>query len=195
MFHGSPERWELLKDIISDSLHPFSSTRWSARIQSVRPFAANLPGLKTALESLLEFNVTAQAMADVKGFIKYISSFKCVRMSSIWFKALKMIDDRSKVLQAQSATIDIEVKNIDGLIRDLQNLKGKWPAILAECKAVAKALKIELWSVNSNKRKKRQKRFFDDSDESEDDKVKEIWMTVCTMNSDCMFLRLLLIVC
>ena len=44
MFHGSPERWELLKDIISDSLHPFSSTRWSARIQSVRPFAANLPG-------------------------------------------------------------------------------------------------------------------------------------------------------
>ena len=72
MFRGSPERWELLKDIISDSLYPFSSTRWSARIQSVRPFAANLPGLKTALESLLEFNLTAQAMADVKGFIKYI---------------------------------------------------------------------------------------------------------------------------
>ena len=64
-------------------------------------------------------------------------------MSSIWFKVLKMIDDRSKVLQARSATIDIEVKNIDGLIRDLQNLKGKWQAILAECKAV-KALKIEL---------------------------------------------------
>ena len=127
MFHGSPERWELLKDIISDSLHPFSSTRCSARIQSIRPFAANLPGLKTALESLLEFNltVTAQAMADVKGFIKYVSSFKCVLTSSIWFKALKMIDDRSKVLQVRSATIDIEVKNIDGLIRDLQNLKGK----------------------------------------------------------------------
>ena len=88
MFHGSLERWELLKDIISDSLHPFSSTRWSARIQSVRPFAANLPGLKTALESLL-------------GFIKYISSFKCVLMSSIWFKALKMIDDRNKVLQRE----------------------------------------------------------------------------------------------
>ena len=40
-----------------------------------------------------------------------------------------------------------------------------------------KALKIELWSVNSDKRKKRQKRFFDgsdisDSDESEDDKDK-----------------------
>ena len=39
--------------------------------------------------------------------------------SIIWFKALKMIDDRSKVLQARNATIDIEVKNIDGLIRVL----------------------------------------------------------------------------
>ena len=53
-------------------------------------------------------------------------------MSLIWFKALKMIDGRSKVLQARSATIDIEVKNIDSLIRDLRNLKRKWPAILAE---------------------------------------------------------------
>jgi hypothetical protein len=65
--------------------------------------------------------------------------FLCLQ---IWFKALKMIDDRSKVLQAQSATIDIEVKNIDGLICDLKSLKGKWPAILAECKAMATCLKI-----------------------------------------------------
>ena len=93
-------------------------------------------------------------------------------MSSIRFKALKMIDARSKVLQARNATIDIEVKNIDGLIRDLQDLKGKWPAILAECKAVATGLNIELWPARSNKRKKRRKRFFDESDvsdESEDD--------------------------
>ena len=116
MFHGSLERWELLKDIISYSLHPFSSTRWSARIQSVRSFAVNLLGLKTSLESLLELNLTAQAKADVEEFIKYISSFTCALMSLIWFKASKMI----------------EVKNIDGLIRDLQNLKRKWPAILAE---------------------------------------------------------------
>ena len=33
VFHGSTERWALLKDIIGESLHPFSSTRWSARIQ------------------------------------------------------------------------------------------------------------------------------------------------------------------
>ena len=42
---------------------------------------------------------------------------------------------------------------------------------------MAKVLKIELWFVNSDKRKKRRKRFFDesdisDSDESEDDKDK-----------------------
>jgi hypothetical protein len=162
-----------LKDIIGDSLHPFSSTRWSARIQSVRPSAAHLFGLKIALESLLDFNLTAQAKADVKGFIKYVSSFKCVLMSFIWFKALKMNDDRSKVLQERSATIDIEVKNIDGLIRDLESLKGKWPANLTECKAVATGLKIELWHVQSEKRKKRRKRFFDESDVSDESEDSE----------------------
>ena len=67
LFHGSTERWALLKDIIGDSLHPFSSTRWSARIQSVCPFAAHLPGLKRALHALLEFNLTAEARAEVQG--------------------------------------------------------------------------------------------------------------------------------
>ena len=125
LFHGSPERWALLKDIVSDSLHPFSSTRWSTRIQSVRPFAAYLPGLKKALQALLEFNLTAESMAEVQGYINYISSFKCILMSSIWFKALAMIDYRCKVLQMRSVTLDVEVENIDGLIRDLENLKAK----------------------------------------------------------------------
>ena len=57
-----------------------------------------------------------------EGFIYYISSLKCILMASIWFKALKMIDDRSKVLQGHNATIDFEVKKKDGLIRDFQNL-------------------------------------------------------------------------
>lgn len=34
---------------------------------------------------------------------------------------------------------------------------------------MAKALKIELWSVKSDKRKKRRKRFFDESDVSDPD--------------------------
>lgn len=74
---------------------------------------------------------------------------------------------RSKVLQARIATIDIEIKNIDCLICDLESLNKKWPTI-AECKAVAKNLKIEQWHVQSGKRKKRRKRFFDESDVSDE---------------------------
>ena len=165
LFHGSTERWVLLKDIIGDSLHPFSSTRWSARIQSVRPFAAHLPELKRALHALLEFNLTAEARAEVQGCVNYISSFKCILMSSIWFKALTMIDYRSKVLQMRSATLDVEVENIDGLIRDLENLRAGWSSILEECKAVAVGLNIEMWP---KKRKRGRKRFFDELDEPEE---------------------------
>ena len=48
----------------------------------------------------------------------------------------------------RSVTLDVEVENIDGLIRDLENLKAKWSSILAECKAVAGGLNIEMWPKN-----------------------------------------------
>ena len=72
-----------------------------------------------------------------------------------------MIDYRSKVLQKRSATIDVEVENIDGLIRDLENLKAKWSSVLSECKAVAIGLDVEMWPIQ---RKRRRRRFFDESD-------------------------------
>ena len=69
-------------------------------------------------------------------------------MSSIWFKALTMIDYRSKVLQMRSGTLDFEVENIDGLTRDLENLKAKWSSIVEGCKAVAGVLSNEMWPKN-----------------------------------------------
>ena len=68
-----------------------------------------------------------------------------------------MINYRSKVLQKRSATLDVEVENIDGLIRDLENLKAKWSSVLADCKAVARGLNVEMWPI---KRKRRRRRFF-----------------------------------
>ena len=162
---------------------------------SVRPFAVHLPGLKRALHALLEFNITAEAMAEVQGCINYISSFKCILMSSIWFKALTTIDFRSKILQMRSATLDVEVENIDGLIRDLENLKAKWSSILAECKAVAGGLNIEMWP---KKRKRRRRRFFDESDVSdetvemdEDDDDPDRNNDACRLNKSQVFDRLI----
>ena len=103
-----------------------SNTRWSARIESVRPVAAHLPGNLSALEDLEKRNLTTEMRSDIQGLKTYFESL----MASIWVKVLTAIDYRNKVLQARSATLDVEVDNIQSLIEDLKQLREQWDAIL-----------------------------------------------------------------
>ena len=80
-----------------------------AHVNSVRPFAAHLPGIQLALEKLLQLNLTPKTRTEVSGAIKFVSSFTCIVMSAIWLKILVAIDQRNQIIQARDATIDVEV--------------------------------------------------------------------------------------
>ena len=86
LFSSSPQRWSILRGNIGSSLHGLSSTRWTDRVASVRPFAAQLPGLRSALEQLHKLNLTPKTATEVDGAIKYVSSFPGILMSTIWLK-------------------------------------------------------------------------------------------------------------
>ena len=45
LFSCSPMRWEILAMRIGCSLHRIPATRWSDRVESVKPFIAQLPGV------------------------------------------------------------------------------------------------------------------------------------------------------
>ncbi|XP_064122701.1 uncharacterized protein LOC135226949 [Macrobrachium nipponense] len=113
-------------------------------------------------------SLTAKTKVDVAAAIKYVSSFECILMAAFWFKLLNSIDQRNQVIQAQSSTVDIEVKNIEDLETELQSLKKKWHLIYDEAKVVVVAMNID--PVFRVTRKGKRKSFFDDSD-SDDDKV------------------------
>lgn len=104
----------------------FIGTRWTDRVASVRPFAAHLPGLREALEELLDLNLTPKTDGDVKSCKTYMSSFICILMASIWLKVLVQIDRVNQIIQARNATIDVEISNINQLIVNLKELRGKW---------------------------------------------------------------------
>jgi len=53
IFSSRPQRWEIMKKHIPHSLHSMSQTRWSARVESVKPIANHLNGLSLALDELL----------------------------------------------------------------------------------------------------------------------------------------------
>ena len=61
LFSCSPKWWKILAMQIGCSLHVISGTRWSDRVKSVRPSVAFLPGVKLALEDLLELNLTPKS--------------------------------------------------------------------------------------------------------------------------------------
>lgn len=178
MFSGSPQRWEILKKNIECSLHKLSDTRWSARIDAVKPFANHLPGLECALEELSKLKLTSETRADLNGILQYVRTFECLLMGSIWFKILSTINERSVILQAMDATIYVEVQN---LISDLQFIRDGWNSILQESQHVASGLKntsktLEL--PTSSRRKKQREQSIEmkssgsgDSDEIVDFKV------------------------
>lgn len=65
LFSSSPQRWNILQSCIGSSLHRLSGTRWTDRVSSVRPFAANLPGIKAALQELLFLNLSPKTTIEV----------------------------------------------------------------------------------------------------------------------------------
>lgn len=144
VFSSSPMRWEILLEKSGHSLHRISDTRWSARIEAVKAFAQSLPGIKRALEAVLDMNLTAKARLDINGALTYVSSFVCILMSVLWFKILARVDICMKVIQARDATLDVEVKNIESLITDLKSLRDKWDQLWKEATSVASSLDVEV---------------------------------------------------
>ena len=50
LFTCSHKRWKILLKLIGSSLYSISGTRWSDRVENIKPFAAHLPGIKSAIE-------------------------------------------------------------------------------------------------------------------------------------------------
>ena len=76
-------------------------------------------------------------------------------MSSVWLKVLVAIEQRNQIIQVRKATIDVEVSNLKSLLKDLKELREKWPLILNECKLVASAANIPTEFPSKRKSKKR----------------------------------------
>lgn len=88
----SPQRWEILQEEIHCSLHKLLDTRWSGRVDAVRPFAKHLPGLQNVVAEFMALNMSSESKSELLRIQKYLMSFKCVIMSTIWYKILVSID-------------------------------------------------------------------------------------------------------
>ena len=129
LFNSCPERWELPKTRVGCSLHGMSETRWSARLQCIKPFASHLNGIQVALQHQLELNLTEKTENEINGVMAHLRIFICVLMSAVWYKILAAIDICYKVIQAKDTTLDVGVSTNETLLEDSMKLQSNWKGI------------------------------------------------------------------
>ncbi|XP_004207120.2 zinc finger MYM-type protein 1-like [Hydra vulgaris] len=161
-FSESLARWKILTEGTGILLDKLSMTRWSSRIDAIKPLAKRprkmLAPLKNAMENL---DLTSEQLSQAKALKKWLSSFEFVLLITIWYKTLTAVNDVSRYLQSEAITIDDELRLIRQLLEDLKQIRGSWLQIFQEAVAVAGPLGFE--TELATKRKRKLKRFYDEA--------------------------------
>ena len=142
-----------------------SVTRWSARIEAVKPLAKRPREILEALNSLKEHDLPAHLCNDVETLSKWLSSFEYTLLVSFWFKVLQAINDVSLLLQGSAITIDEELQLIKSLQNDLKRIREAWHVILEESKLFAGALGLN--EQFQEKRQRIRKAFYGENRDNE----------------------------
>lgn len=146
LFAHSPARWEVLKKHVTLSLQSLSETRWSERIQAVRPIVKHYPGILAVLDVILgemATGLTPSALNTTKGLKKYFRSYKGLLMTVFWHKILASIDNKNVVIQSKGISLDVETALIRDLVQEMQHLRDSWESVVQEAKVVAEAVGVQ----------------------------------------------------
>ena len=161
---ASPHRWAIYKQATGCSVHSLSDTRWSARIDAVKPIAKHLPSVIEALGKILSTcSLTNDARAEAVGLQKYFMTFDAIVLLTIWVKVLHAIDQRNVILQSGKISLEVEAANIKSLKVEMQNLRNEWDSLLAEATLIATELGIPPHFKKEVSRERKRKRFFDEA--------------------------------
>ena len=177
LFSCSPSRWDIVKQELRVTFKSQSETRWSERIDALKPVAQQLPGVIQCLDRLLQehSSLMPDAKRSAKQLKSYFSSFVSVLHGTLWLKVMQSIQDVNLMLQQRGISLDRQVKLIEDLISNLGHLRNSWDALLNEAKVVAEALHIPI-QLNHGGRPSRSSNDFQDqteSDEHTDDETEE----------------------
>ena len=131
------------EETLDVSLHQTSTTRWSARVDCVRPLARHASDVLKAVTELSQLtNLTRECRADIDGIMSYFGTFESLLMSSIWVKFLTDIHDTNLMIQRKNTTLDVERINIERLVTSIKHMREMWPDILNEAYIVASNMEL-----------------------------------------------------
>ena len=123
-FSGSTKRWQVLKTYVSQlTLKPLSATRWSSRVDALRPLRFQLCEIYDALFQIIEdVNTDAETKVKARGLAKNIKNYKFICGVILWHDILFEINSISKLLQSVTINVSDCVRILSETIQKVESL-------------------------------------------------------------------------
>ncbi|CAH2283897.1 zinc finger MYM-type 1-like [Pelobates cultripes] len=144
---GSTVRWNVLKKHIGRlRLKPLSDTRWSSRIDAIRPFRFQVGEIFDALSEISRENShTAMAQSDAESLSKELNNFKFLCLIVLWYNILNRINIVSKLLQSRSMYLPDVIDILESTTNYLKNYRSDkgFEDLLEEAKDLSLEMEID----------------------------------------------------
>lgn len=146
-FSSSTKRWDLFKKYaINLTLKPLSETRWSSRIDAIKPLFSNLPEIYDALYEISNSTTFDQkAKYDAKCLADKISTFSFICSLKVWHLVLAKVNFVSKILQSVDMNMQVALDALTELKKFLIEIRTdeNFEEIVNDAKKIAEKLDIE----------------------------------------------------
>uniref|UniRef100_A0A8C5Q8G0 TTF-type domain-containing protein n=1 Tax=Leptobrachium leishanense TaxID=445787 RepID=A0A8C5Q8G0_9ANUR len=144
---GSTLRWNVLKKHIGKlTVKPLSDTRWSSRIDAVRPFRFQVGEFfDTLCEISRDDSHSAMAQSDSESLAKELNNFKFLCFIVLWYNILNRINFVSKLLQSQTMYLTDVIGVLESTTSFLKNYRSEngFEDFLQEAKEFAIEMEID----------------------------------------------------
>lgn len=173
-FSASTKRWSVLKTCISDlTLKPLSDTRWSSRIDAIKPLRYQIGQVYVALLKVMEASASSKDFSAshlARSLATKIQNYNFLCSVIIWYNTLFKINSLSKLMQNKSINLKVCLdclNKIKTYLTDLRSDKG-FNEILVDARELAEELEIEpnFASIQTVRLRKKKKQFdYESNDE------------------------------
>lgn len=165
-FSASTKRWDVIKKHVSDlTLKPLSNTRWSSRIEAIKPLRYQIGEVYDALLEIVGDNsLETKNRQQANSLAAKIQNYKFVCSVTIWYNILFKINCVSKMMQNPTINIKICIEHLNNLIdyfTDIRSDKG-FNDFLTDANELADEIDVETnFPDIKSMRPRRKKRQFD----------------------------------
>ncbi|XP_026828169.1 uncharacterized protein LOC113562587 [Ooceraea biroi] len=159
-FARSTQRWEKLKNAVPVVLKSESKTRWSARVEAVKPVSKYIEEILPVLQAMIDDeSENSDTRSDAGQLYTSLLNYRVLTLLGFWNKVLISIDRVQKRLQDPKMNFHDAALDLKGL---RNHFYAEREALVTESLNEGFAL-CQKWNVEVERRQRRKKRMPDES--------------------------------